>query len=50
MMTDTDLFTEHFVAWQLGKTVEELGSLPVSSFNKWAAFFKQLQKNGWRPS
>lgn len=34
----------HMIGEMLGKTVEELGDLPVSSYYKWVAYVNEKQR------
>lgn len=47
MTSDTDLMNAHHVAAFLHRTVEELDTMPVSSYHRWVVFIrKQLKAQG----
>jgi hypothetical protein len=39
-MSDMDLFSQFFVAEQLGKTMAEMENMSMSEFSYWIAYFK----------
>ena len=47
MTNDIDLMNLHHVGALLGKTVEELGDLPVSSYHRWVVYLhKKIKAEG----
>ncbi len=41
MTNDTELMNLHHIGALLGKTVDELGDLPVSHYYRWVVFIHQ---------
>ena len=44
MTDDTDLMNLHHIASHLGKTVDELGDLPVPHYFRWVAYLKNRER------